>query len=567
MPARSAEEKAERQLLAARKKEEREAKKKAKDDEKARADAAEAARKAALSRDNNNNNNNNNAIGGGSSNEDATCWILNLPEVAIRQIWIFLSARELGCVISTCRTWNCALSEARLDYVMDRLRGTHLCPDQTEARAILEASYGGGDTKRVMTRKQKKSQGRGDCDEFIGYARFLEEGVCGHCHLKTGNAKNPIALPNCINGRFASCSPEHSLMRIGGDGTQSGPGGSGAAAWGVGRRGQLGTGHRDDVEHPERLFGSLGYGVRVVQVSAGGGLVRVAHSLFLTDTGRVLSCGNGSYGQLGQGYSGAKQLPDYVKPTYISFFNGMRITCVSAGEIHSAAVNADGDLFTFGDGFLGMLGHADKRPQVSPKQVEKGGLEDECVLSVACGCRHTLVITEEGEVWSMGFGRYGVLGRSFTPYEHDPEANLAGGDLDDDVGFEGAVAAAPRVEDEAAAREIRQQEAVQEHLDMINMTLDDASDQCIPKLIDSLQGIKIVGASAGHRHSILLDDTGGIYTCGSGVTGALGHGDNCSHMYPMKVMEFGESVNKITDRLSNTVTPPSTTNTLSPRSE
>ena len=60
---------------------------------------------------------------------------------------------------------------------------------------------------------------------------------------------------------------------------------------------------------------------------------------------------------------------------------------------------------------------------------------------------------------------------------------------------------------------------------------------------DSLQGVKIVGSSAGHRHTILLDDSGGVYTCGSGVTGALGHGDNCSHMYPMKVMEFGESVN------------------------
>jgi alpha-tubulin suppressor-like RCC1 family protein len=44
------------------------------------------------------------------------------------------------------------------------------------------------------------------------------------------------------------------------------------------------------------LLGDFGYGIRIVQVSAGGGLVRVAHSLFLTDTGRVMSCGNGSYG-------------------------------------------------------------------------------------------------------------------------------------------------------------------------------------------------------------------------------------------------------------------------------
>jgi alpha-tubulin suppressor-like RCC1 family protein len=57
-------------------------------------------------------------------------------------------------------------------------------------------------------------------------------------------------------------------------------------------------------------------------------------------------------------------------------------------------------------------------------------------------------------------------------------------------------------------------------------------------VIDSLQGVKIVGASAGHRHSIVLDDMGGLYTFGAGTSGALGHGDTLSQSYPMKVMEF-----------------------------
>jgi alpha-tubulin suppressor-like RCC1 family protein len=60
-------------------------------------------------------------------------------------------------------------------------------------------------------------------------------------------------------------------------------------------------------------------------------------------------------------------------------------------------------------------------------------------------------------------------------------------------------------------------------------------------VIDSLKGITIVGASAGHRHSMLLDDMGGLYTFGTGSTGALGHGNHLSQSYPMKVMEFGQS--------------------------
>ena len=116
-----------------------------------------------------------------------------------------------------------------------------------------------------------------------------------------------------------------------------------------------------------------------------------------TPLGRVLSFGTGQYGALGHGFSAAKQLPDVLRPALIEALSHVRCICVSAGELHSAAVTSDGDVYTWGDGFCGQLGHADKRPQVLPKQVEYGGLEDECVTSISCGSRHTLAVTEEGE--------------------------------------------------------------------------------------------------------------------------------------------------------------------------
>ena len=109
------------------------------------------------------------------------------------------------------------------------------------------------------------------------------------------------------------------------------------------------------------LLGGLGYGIRIVQVSAGGGLVRVAHSLLLTSTGGVLSFGTAQYGQLGHGYSGGKQLPDVLRPKYIDALAPIRGICVSAGELHSAVVTSDGDLYTWGDGFCGQLGHSGKK--------------------------------------------------------------------------------------------------------------------------------------------------------------------------------------------------------------
>lgn len=305
-------------------------------------------------------------------------------------------------------------------------------------------------------------------------------------------------------------------------------GGSGVGSWGVGKRGQLGHGLRKDEEHPKRLL-ALGYGTRIVQVSAGGGLVRVAHTLLLTSFGKVLSFGTAAYGQLGHGFSAGKQLPDVLRPKYIDSLSTVRCICVSAGELHSAAVTDDGELYVWGDGFCGQLGLADKRPQLTPQLVEKGGLEDEIVLSVSCGARHTLVCTEEGEVFSFGLGHFGVLGRSFTPYEYFNNAAVQG------LGVE---VANHDIEDtNTNIRTLDDQ--TRQQLDLIsNLTLDDGSDQCIPKVIEALQGIKIIGVSAGHRHSMFLGANGDVYTCGDGSGGALGHGDTEKQDFPIKVQYF-----------------------------
>ena len=300
----------------------------------------------------------------------------------------------------------------------------------------------------------------------------------------------------------------------------------------------------------------------------------MAHSLLLTSTGRVLSFGTGQYGALGHGFSDGKQLPDYLRPKYIDALSNARCVCVSAGELHSAAVSVDGDVYTWGDGFCGQLGHGDKKPQVSPVQVTNGGLDDECVSHVSCGARHTLAVTEDGEAFSFGLGHFGVLGRSFTPFDHDPETALMQMVVDEEdanptipeEGAGGGTAAAqegPVAENQPLAEGNDAQnaseggngeqgtpwnfESLMEHLDMIaNLSLTDSSDQCIPKQVDSMEGIKIVGASAGHRHSLFLDDRGWLYSCGSGVTGCLGHGDNSNQMFPMKIKTFGKFRNCFT---------------------
>jgi hypothetical protein len=192
--------------------------------------------------------------------------------------------------------------------------------------------------------------------------------------------------------------------------------------------------------------------------------------------------------------------------------------------------------------------------------VTRGGLDDECVSHVSCGARHTLAITEDGEVYSWGLGHFGVLGRSFTPYDHDPETALAQMVIDEEDAnptLPEAAAAPEAAQNPAPAAEGAQNnnnnggngvegrtwnfETLMEHLEMIaSLSLTDSSDQCIPKIVDSMVGIRLVGASAGHRHSLFLDERGSLYSCGSGISGCLGHGDNGTHMVPMQVKVFGK---------------------------
>ena len=184
-----------------------------------------------------------------TKDQDATkAMMLELPEDAVRLIYILLTAADLGCLAGTCKTMTQLLSAARTHVVLarccridtestGRVKYMDLCTNEVEAQALLEDSYGGGDTGRLVPRSKyaKKTPHL----EFCAFARYLQEAATGISYLSTGARHDPIHLPRFVQGRIASISPEHSLCRVGGDGKQSGAGGSGIASWGVGRRGQV----------------------------------------------------------------------------------------------------------------------------------------------------------------------------------------------------------------------------------------------------------------------------------------------------------------------------------------
>jgi len=91
-----------------------------------------------------------------------------------------------------------------------------------------------------------------------------------------------------------------------------------------------------------------------------------------------------------------------------------KIVRINAGQWHSCAINTEGELFTWGVGFQGRLGHGTKDPCFSPTRVT-GSLEGQHVVDVACGSFHTVALTAQGLVFCWGDNANGQCGISTLP--------------------------------------------------------------------------------------------------------------------------------------------------------
>jgi alpha-tubulin suppressor-like RCC1 family protein len=109
-------------------------------------------------------------------------------------------------------------------------------------------------------------------------------------------------------------------------------------------------------------------GVDVASVSAGQ-----EHALALTYTGGVYSWG--LYGlALGHGhYSGpgtTVACQPTCLPTRIEALQGVCVRCISAGQMLSCVVTEEGHVYTWGYGRTGALGHMESEDEPLPRRVE-----------------------------------------------------------------------------------------------------------------------------------------------------------------------------------------------------
>ncbi|RZF46926.1 hypothetical protein LSTR_LSTR013238 [Laodelphax striatellus] len=126
------------------------------------------------------------------------------------------------------------------------------------------------------------------------------------------------------------------------------------------------------------------------------------HTLALTENG-VYSWGSSKYGQLGVG-----KVMQSSQPRLIESLAHSRVVTVECGQYHSMALTDDGKLYTWGWGVHGQLGHGSVEDHHYPTLVQN--LSNEMCVSCSGGHAHTLALTAEGRVWAFGSSVFGQLG-------------------------------------------------------------------------------------------------------------------------------------------------------------
>jgi E3 ubiquitin-protein ligase HERC2 len=119
----------------------------------------------------------------------------------------------------------------------------------------------------------------------------------------------------------------------------------------------LGLGHNNNVPYPRPIPFLSQYVVKKVAVHSGG-----KHAMALTLDGKVFSWGEGEDGKLGHG-----NRLNLDKPRMIEALRSKKIRDIACGSSHSAAITSSGELYTWGLGEYGRLGHGDNITQLKPK--------------------------------------------------------------------------------------------------------------------------------------------------------------------------------------------------------
>jgi Regulator of chromosome condensation (RCC1) repeat len=141
------------------------------------------------------------------------------------------------------------------------------------------------------------------------------------------------------------------------------------------------------------------------------------HCVILTSNGDLFSYGCGLRGALGHG-----DVNSHEVPLQIEALAGLKIIDVAAGSFHTIAISSFGDVYAWGWNTNGQLGlpkvaqntfkiafESHQQVYTSPQLIELED-DDEAIIAVECGSKHTILKTERNRLFVSGLNNHGQLG-------------------------------------------------------------------------------------------------------------------------------------------------------------
>jgi len=310
-------------------------------------------------------------------------------------------------------------------------------------------------------------------------------------------------------------------------------------AFGSRENGVLGDNHDDSrVGIPLIINPDYFNNRKIIAISAG-----MAHSLVLTTEGEVYAFGNGEGGRLGDNDISYHQvlIPLKINPEY--FYNE-KIISISGGSSHTLVLTKTGKVYAFGDGWNGELGDGGKgRRNAShlvgvPKEINPKYFNNEKIISISAGGSHSLILAEDGDVYAFGLGLNGLLGdddiknhRVTLPLKINPKYFHS----EENGVNEKIIAISSGMQHSLVLTETGQVYSFglsqYGRLGLGDIDENDWHSVGIPLKIDPkhFADERITSISAGSFHSLVLTKTGKIYSFGRGEYGALGDNNIDEH--------------------------------------
>ncbi|KAJ7565806.1 hypothetical protein O6H91_02G076100 [Diphasiastrum complanatum] len=297
---------------------------------------------------------------------------------------------------------------------------------------------------------------------------------------------------------------------------------SSVLAWGAGEDGQLGLGNLEDKDWVCRVDDLEG--LSVVSVVAGS-----RNSLAICEDGRLYTWGWNQRGTLGH----PPETKTESTPSQVKALENVKIVQAAIGGWHCLAVDEEGRTYAWGGNEYGQCAEEPEKKGEGKILHRDITIPRRCchhlhVRQVAAGGTHSVVLTEEGRVWTWG-----------QPWPPGDIIMINGSkQISTPVRVQGLEKV--RVVAAGAFHNLALLEPgnvwAWGNNEYGQLGTGDTQPRASPIPVRGLTGLVLEDIAAGGWHSMALTVDGQVYAWGRGEHGRLGFGDDkSSKMFPQRV--------------------------------